>query len=558
MTMRLRYPYALVLSASLLLLVYKVSTIARLSPLGVTLGWLLEVAALIALAALWGASQQVRGLRVLGSVLFALLAHAVIVPSLSHTYFFESAAERRFSLLEVDLRTLRFFFENVLPVRGLLLLLGLLAAMHLGAYLLTRRALPFRAPLSISGLVAVALCVALLRVNPPLPSPIADVVGDLGERLFAPHLTVDRSKPAKLAPRLLDHGGLPSHGLARYDKVLVFVMETMNSDIMERETKALSADTFFHSALPHAHRYEHYFANNQDSRTGMLAMLTSKLIPYEAYTEVGRDHYMFLGQRPSLVDAMKQEGYRTAFAVSQEEVELVVGDMPWDETINFAEGEIDPAKMKDTLCFIPYEFEHSCEDLALLPRVLAFLDQNPRAFLYQEFIWGHAAEYNKASGRTNSDYYSRYLDAVIAHLTKTGALERTLIVLTSDHGIREKDDQRRRETYRLPLWFYAQDLAPREDRLLRSHLDFKDLVFAHAFADVAEPSGNAFVMVVGPTGTSFVTVLTEPSGMLLLQAREDTQRLVRADGYASERTAEASATDYLRLFEDYRGYFGAL
>jgi hypothetical protein len=289
----------------------------------------------------------------------------------------------------------------------------------------------------------------------------------------------------------------------------------------------------------------------------MLAMLTSRLIPYEAYTEVDRDHYMFLGQRPSLVDAMKSEGFRAAFAVSQEELEIVVGDMPWDEVINFEEGSIDPAKRKE-LCFVPYEFEHSCEDLALLPRVLEFLDRNPRAFLYQEFIWGHASEYNKASGRTNTDYYSRYLDAVIAHLTETGALERTLIVLTSDHGIREKDDQRRREAYRLPLWFYASSLEPRQDRLLRSHMDFKNLLFAHVFADTVEPAPSPFVMVVGPTGTGFVAVVTEPNGMLLLQAREDTQRLVRAEGYPSQAVASATAADYLRLLEDYRGYFGAL
>jgi hypothetical protein len=550
--MRLRYPYALVLSASLVLFVYKLCTVARLAPLAVSLGWLLEAAALVALASLWRASQRVRGLGVLGSVLFMLLAHAVIVPSLSHTYFFESAAERRFSLLEVDLRTLRFFFANVLPVRGALWLAALLVSMHLGAYRLAR--LPLREPPAFLGLAALALGIGLLQVQPPLPTPLADVAGDLAERLFAPHLTVDRSRPARLAPRTLDHGGTPTHGAARYDKVLVFVMETMNSDIMEREAKALPADTFVHRARPHARRYEQYFATNQDSRTGMLAMLSSRLIPYEAYTEAGRDHYMFLGQRPSLVDAMQREGFRSAFAVSQQELELVVGDLPWDEVINFQEGEVP---VSDRLCFVPYEFEHSCEDLALLPRVLAFLDRNPRAFLYQEFIWGHASEYNQASGRTNMDYYSRYLDAVLAHLAETGALARTLIVLTSDHGVREKDDQRRRETYRLPLWFYAGDLDAREDRQLRSHLDFKDLLFTHVFADTPEPPANAFVMAVGPTGTAFVTVLSEPERMLLLQAHEGSPRLVRAEGYAAE-TAASAATEYLRLFEDYRSYFGAL
>ncbi|HEY6880529.1 MAG TPA: sulfatase-like hydrolase/transferase [Polyangiales bacterium] len=553
--MRLRYPYALALSASLVLLFYKLSVAARLAPLGVTLGWLLEVAALSALAALWGASQRVRGLAVFASASFLLLAHAVIVPSLSHTYFFESAAERRFSLLDVDLRTLGFFFSSVLPLRGALWMAGLLGTIHLGAYALARRGVPFAAPVPVTAVGGLTLCAVLLRVNPPLPSPLADLAHDLGERVFTAQLAIDRTRPARYEPRMLDRSALPAHGPAQYDKVLVFVMETMNSDVFEREAAALSADTFVHSALPHAVRYENYFATNQDSRTGMLSMLSSRFIPYEAYTEEGRDHYMFLGQRSSLVDAMKSEGYRTAFAVSQQEVELVVGDMAWDQVIHFDEGEDLAPLAKDHLCFVPYEFEHSCEDRALLPRVLAFLDQSPRAFLYQEFIWGHAIEYNRASGRTNTDYYSHYLDAIVQHLAQRGELDRTLIVLTSDHGVREKDQQRVREVYRLPLWFFTGSLAPRIDHQLRSHLDFKDLLFAHAFAGTREPAPSPFVLVIGPTGTSFVSLLTEPSQLLLMKARGDTRQLVHSQGYASGDVAGRTGADFLRLYEDYLGYF---
>ncbi len=551
--MNVRYPYALTASASLVLLVYKLSTIVSLDPRGVLLGWLLELAALTLLAGLWRESQRVRGLAVLGSVLFALLAHAVIIPSLSHTYFFTSAAERRFSLLAVDLRTLRYFFTNVLPLRGAALIAGLLASMHVGAYLLARRS---RVPPRWLPVPALLAMVVLSRGEPPLPSPLADIAADLGERWFAPHLVLDRSAPPRYPPRLLDHSAGPARGAARYDKVLVFVMETMNAEVWDREALLLPADSFVHGARPHAQRYQQYYATNQDSRTGMLAMLTSRLIPYEAYTEDGRDHYMFLGQRPSLVDALKAEGYRSAFAVSQEEVEIVVGDMPWDEVIHFEEGSVEASLERDHLCFVPYEFERGCEDRVLLPRVLAFLDANPRAFLYQEFIWGHDSEYNEASGRTNTDYYSRYLDAVIAHLTETGALARTLIVLTSDHGVREQDDQRRREAYRLPLWFYASDLAPRDDAQLRSHLDFKDLLFARLFGS-PEPPASPFVMAVGPTGTAFVTVLGESGQMLLLQTREGVQRLVHAEG-GYTHGPEGAAREYLRLFEDYRGYFGAL
>jgi hypothetical protein len=555
--MKLRYPYALVLSASLVLLAYKLATIARLAPLGVLGGWLLEVAALSALAAIWGVTQRARATAAAGSVLFYLLASLVIVPSLSHTYFFESAAQRRFSLLEMDLRTIGFFFSNVLPLRGALSLAALLLAMPLGAYLLARRGLPFALPLSIPGVVGIALCALLCRVNPPLPSPLADMANDVGERLFAARLEIDRTRPARYPARVLDHSGVPEHGPARYDKILVFVMETMNSYVFDEESKLLPPETFVHSARAHATRYERYFATNQDSRTGMLSMLGSRFIPFEAYTEEGRDHYMKLGHRSSLVDALKGQGYRAAFAVSQEELELVVEDLPWDETIHFGEGDVAQLS-KDHLCIEPYEFEHSCEDLSLLPRVLDFLDRTPRAFLYQEFIWGHAIEYNKASGRSNTDYYSGYVDAVIAHLRQRCELERTLIVLTSDHGLREKDVQRELRVYRLPMWFYAPGLDPREDRQLRSHLDFKDLLFAHAFAGVPEPVASPFVMVIGPTGTSFLALVTEPSQLLLLKARGDTRRLEHSEGYGARPVAERTAGDFLRLFEDYQGYFGQL
>src|SRR5262245_22618367 len=36
----------------------------------------------------------------------------------AYTYFFDSAVERRFSLLDTDLDGMRFFFQDVLPARG--------------------------------------------------------------------------------------------------------------------------------------------------------------------------------------------------------------------------------------------------------------------------------------------------------------------------------------------------------------------------------------------------------------------------------------------------------
>jgi hypothetical protein len=560
-----RYRFGLALGAAAVLLAYKSLTIAALAPGPILLGWALESATLITLWALTELPRASRYGRVLGApltLLFFALFYPLVISALAHTFFFESAAERRFSLLEIDLRTLAFFFRSVLPLRGTLLLTGLLLLMHLLAFPIARITRPLR-PLRV-GLGLAALWLALivtLMAMPRVPSALADMLADVWEQLTTPQVLVDRSRPARYAPTLLDKSATllpePDAVAPRYDKVLVFVMETMTSATLEREQKALPSSTFVHSARAHGHEYTRYFATNQDSRTGMLSMLGSRFIPHEAYTEEGRDHYMFLGKKSSLVDHFHKLGYKAAFAVSQQEVELVVGDLSWDATLHLEEGETTRLGDKH-LCFVPYEFEHSCEDRALLPRVLDYIDQHERVFLYQEFIWGHSSAYNDASGRTNTEYYSSYLDAVVQHLQQTGALDRTLIVLTSDHGFRDKGLQSDRAVYQIPLLFYAPRLSPARDARLFSHLDFKDLTFEELLPGAPPARESPLLLVVGPTGTSFVTVLTQSGQFMLLKARDGQRYLMHAEGFESAQAARQAAPDFLRLFDDYLAYFAAL
>jgi hypothetical protein len=552
------YRFGLVYGAVLVLLAYKSITIAPLAPIPILLGWALES---LTLLLLWLLAELVptrapRAAAIAASALFYLLFYTLVVSVLSHTFFFESAAERRFSLLELDLRTLGYFFTDVLPVRGALLLLALLLAIHLLALPIVRLAKPVRLARFALALLGAWLVLGLVltRVS-RVPSPLADMSADLWEQFTMPEVVVDRRQRSRYAPALLDKSEteLPE-ATPTYDKVLVFVMETMTSGALARELKALPASTFFHATRDHAQVYSRYFATNQDSRTGMLSMLGSRFIPHEAYTEQGRDHYMYLSERSSLVDRMKARGYKSAFAVSQEELELVVSDLKWDEIIHLEPG--DAQKLGETqLCFVPYEFEHSCEDRALLPRVLDFIDENPRVFLYQEFIWGHASEYNKASGKTNTDYYSAYLDAVVQHLQQTGALERTLIVVSSDHGFRDKGLQSDRAVYQIPLMFYSPRLSQARDDRLFSHLDFKDLLFHQLTPGSPAPPASPFVMTIGPTGTSFLSVLTDAGQFMLLKAREGQRFLVHAEGLADPREQTRQASEFLRLYEDYLKVF---
>lgn len=557
--MQSAYRLGLLVSGIAVVLAYKALTIAAVAPVPVLLAAVLEVS-LLGLVWVVSASLEksgVRLLRALSAALFYPVFYVVVVCSLAHTYFFESAAARHFSLFEVDLRTLVFFFTTVLPLRGTALLTALLVGMHLLAPAAGRWVGPVRIkPVALTVLAGAIVLAAALPRAPRVPSPIADMAADVWEQVTSPQVVVDPRAPARFAPKVLDksHVKSPPHEPA-FDKVLVFVMETMNSDVLERERTALPASSFVNRAQRGAHMYTRYYATNQDSRTGMLSMLGSRFIPYEAYTEEGRDHYLHLGQKSSLVDRFKELGYRTAFAVSQRELELVVRDLAWDERLHLTDEERKQAEAQKLLCFVPYEFEHSCEDRALLPRVLDFIDRNPKAFVYQEFIWGHAIEYNDASGRTNTDYYSTYVDAVLAHLEKTGQLDRTLVVLTSDHGFREKDRQSDLSVYQIPLFFWSPRYQERRDARLYSHLDFKDLLMHELIPGTPMPPENPFVMAVGPTGTSFLAALTQSGQFMLMKAQKGRAYLLHRDGPGENLPTLEDPAAFLRLFDDYLAYF---
>jgi Sulfatase len=571
MVVRLRFGGALVVASLSLLLLYKL-WVAWPAALGPALaGWLIEAALLWGL---WLCAERLSARADwLGRALLYPALYLLLLCSGSHAFYFESAAERRFSLFEVGASGVVYFFAHVLPLSGYLTLLALLVLVHALAFALRTRL--SSALLSLRAYAALLACAALgFMLAPRAPSPLVDAVADIWERLRTPSVRA-LAGPPRFAPARLDRSqSAPSIAslASPFKKVVVLVMETMTSDKLEQERRQLPESSFVNAGRAHAHRYERYFPNNQDSRTGMLGMLGSRFIPYESYSEAGRDHYMYLGERSSLATELRALGFETAFAVSQNELELVVGDLPWQHLIHLDDAKLAAARKQGLLCFVPYEFEHSCEDRALLPEVLAFLDAHERAFLYLEFIWGHASAYNQASGKTNTAYYSSYVDALIAHLRARGTLDETLIVFSSDHGFRDTALQDQLGVYRIPLWFYATRFSERRDDRLFSHLDFKDVLHHERTLGAAPVAESPFVMIVGPTGASLLAVLTRDLDFMLLKLRGDGAagpgRLpaqaallhhARFDAtgrsLGSGRPGDAPA--YLRLFQDYRRGFEA-
>jgi hypothetical protein len=554
--------FAMLSSAALVTCAYRVFRAESESMSAALVGWAVGLCVWLWLFLLSSLLRGPRSLARLGHALFFALFVPLVVIDLAYTFFFDTALERRLSLLDAGGAGVAYFFEHVLPSEGVYTMLALALAVIAGGLLVRRAALTWPRKLTVltAGLLSLLTFVSAVQAE-RVAHPLADVCADLNELLTTTHVTPSARKPGRFATATLDRSITPWPGAldTPFKKVIVFVLESITAQGFDQERAALSPTTFARAAAPHLHAYTRYFTGNQDSRTGMLGMLSARLNPFEAYTDEDVAAYETLARGPSLVERMNRLGYTSAFAVSQLELELVVKDLPWQRIIHLSEAEREAADQKYE-CLNPYEFEHSCEDLALLPRVLEFLDANERAFLYQEFIWGHAWQYNAALQQTNAQYYSGYIDAVIAHLRARGELDDTLLVVVSDHGPREHERTTDPETYRIPLWFYSSRFTPREDPGLRSHLDFAELLRAE-LTQASPPPPNPFVLITGPTSSSLWAAVTERDDFMLVKSRGDVHLLVYHANVAGQGVNPAldprAPADLLRVRLDYRRAFSS-
>lgn len=528
----------------------------------VWLGFALSAALWSWLCLAWRAAQRYlpRAAALAVMPVASVVFYLSLCAELAYTYFYSVAQERELSLLSVGVWTgLRVLFGQLLTPGGVALLVGFFVVAHLVAWLWSRRGpkLPGRAAGYVVAPTFTLICFSGgALIHERMRSPLADLGREIVFLATTPRLDLESAPKLPYAPSVLDKSSAddPSHAYS-FDYVLVFVMETMITRDFKAESERRPAETFVHSALPHTHRYTDYHGNNQDSRTGMLNMLMSRVIPYEAYAD-GVDHYQFLSRLPSLVDRFNARGYETAYAVSHADREAVIADLPWKQVLLLPTAEVD-ALRDQMLCVTVYEFEYGCEDRAILPKVLHVLDEQPKAFLYQEFIWGHDPEYNELSGRSNADYYSTYLDAVVEHLRATGKLDRTLIVLTSDHGYRGHATLAERFAYHIPLWFYATRFNARDNDQLYSHINFQALLL-HEMGIGPAPQPEPFVAVVGPTGISSLTVLDATGELMLVRTRGDMNFLLARSAAPSRKDFALHPAAFARLMGDYRTQFDAL
>ncbi len=480
------------------------------------------------------------------------------------TYFFRDSVVRKFSLLDIGIDTVAFFVMHILPAKGAILYGGALAGVLLVAGVL--RWVGFRLPgrprvwmaLLLAGTAAAWL---YARSKPGFPNPLVDLASDL--EAIRQHPPVKPHPVPRHPPETLDRAGTPGRLETRFDRILVFAMEEITLRNFEESAAALPPDSFFPRARAQGHFFESYFTNNMDSRTGMLALLTSRFVPYQAYTNLDKARYEKVAQRPSLVHWLREQGYYTATATAQVVEEAVVADLPWDKHVFLTEAQTRQLREeKRYACFQVYRFEDSCEDKFLLPQLFELLDSREKVLWVQPFVWGHIPNYRTTLGKSDVAYYGEFLDELVVHLRGKGMLERTLIVVTSDHGSRDRAGEAELSSYRIPLLFFAPGMEPRTSREVYSHLDFKDLLQAE-LTGAALPAAPQFAPIIGPTHSSIVGVVTREHDFMLLKDRSWAKYVLAHGNVESDRApvtpprGSETPFEFLTLLNDYRRFFQA-
>ncbi|MEI6667259.1 MAG: hypothetical protein WCP29_03815 [Acidobacteriota bacterium] len=501
-------------------------------PITLASSWVAEACFLFLLCALgiWvGGSRRLRR-ALLGGGLFVLVELPTLVVIAVHTYYLQESVGRRWALLDATPSMLRYFFVEIVQRHVLWSAVGVLAALCAVAFVVSRRlaAPPARPALLLLSALSVAVLVHQARC-PFYPSVLWEVGVDLAEVMS------HRAVSGPMFSQMLEDAGQgrpaawPAH--SPFDKVIVFVMESVPLRAFEDQTRDVPTDGFFGRSRQHTHAYRNYFTTNQDSRTGIMSMLFSRPVPFEAYTEADVAGYAFLRGERSLVDDMAERGYTTAVAISQIDEDVVVHELPsWRDKLMLSEQEY--AHPGRYLCLNPYQFEQGCEDQILLPRIFKELDAHTRLFLFQEAIYGHDGAYEDTIKKSPVQYYDEHLRAIEAHLAARGELDRTLIVVTSDHGLRDSEDRSRRWVYRLPLLLINPRFTRAEQPGLYNQSDFGALLAAE-MAGVPAPPPRTASLFVGPTNTSILGSVTAGGDLLVIRHRK-LSSYVLVDGHCPD------------------------
>lgn len=422
--------------------------------------------------------------------IFYIFYFVHFITSILNTYYIQDILFRKLSLLSLDWGSILFFIKNILPL-NLMIVFVFAIIILLTVPRFVKINFKFNKYLCNKNYILSIILIIFFLVIIPLIS---------GDHFTSPYVNSFRSiNFTKQEVNVYDYQVLEdinydsdfnylfseieypdSNMILDYNRVLVFVAESLPTNKFELELKLGDEDNFFNKVKDKSIFFDNYSTNNQDSRTAVMSMLSGIFIPYESYRHA--DWYGLYAKKVlnknNLVDYFNSKGYSTEFMISSIETPIVGAYYNWQVNHNIDDKEEYNKFNNNNICMHVLEYQYGCEDMDLLDDLKDLLKNKDKLFFMQEFIFGHNQDYLSLSGMNRTQYYSSYLNKVYTFLEYEDLLDGTLIVFVGDHGSKEYNTIRLDTGYKVPLVLVSNNFESKIISKPYSHINFPEILYS--------------------------------------------------------------------------------
>ncbi len=463
------------------------------------------------------------------SILFLILVIGFILPKFSKTrffivltlqaisfflyfiqgYFLSEAVYRKDTLKFQDIEVMKYFFQNILPLKVLILIIFLIGLIYFISYFFQNRSLFLSYKVSM---ISFLLIVFFLFVAPLFSSNFTNpyyntFINNNQVTLFS-KLNWEASSNVSIEYENFYFTGNNSQENFSLDKekYIIFILESVdNEEFYSVESKLNFEESFYKQIKSNSRFYENYYTTNQDSKTSVMSILSSTFIPYEAYRHdwfevYGKEIY----QQDNLVNFFKRNNYSTYYLHSSTQVPEFIPDYDFETEILIDEERYQNYKSsKENLCLEVVWNQKGCEDNVLFEELIEVISKNESQFIVQEFVFGHGTEYYKQKDMDGYEYYNQYLLRFYDELERRGIEDKVRIAVVSDHGSRHWNNIRTKKGYNVPLIIYDEDFHEEKNNDLYNHQDFSELFLG------LKKKPREEIFVVGPTSKNILFYLNK-------------------------------------------------
>lgn len=471
----------------------------------------------------------------------------------ANSYFLDDALYRKFSLFQIDIGTIKYFLTQIFPftlilIIALFIVLKLLIAKHFfkTEYHIKKEVFWYFFFCSLFILVFTTFF-----MEKDLASPYVNTITD-SKYLFQKQIEIESNvltpdEIMKLNKNIKNY----DLKITDYDRVLVFVMESVMYHEFVDDTATMSEkDNFFSKTKSISHTYTNYYTLNQDSDPSLFAMFTSIFIPFEAYVHSNPEslYYDSIMSNNNLIEYFNYNNFSTHYIISAMESPATGIKFGWYRTHNL---RVFDSTNKDYLCLHVFEFQRGCEDKIMLEETKKIIKNNPKLFLLQEFVYGHGEKYIIEKGVSPTKYYSEYLDNIYDYLIAESLLDRTLIVVVSDHGNKGVDFMRSRHGYHIPLILISTIFASSINNDFSSHLDFKDILLSEMTSGASPLLFNDYSFFVGGANSGLIGYISKNEEFVVVN--REAMKIIR-----EENSVESTKKRQFGIFNEYEKNFNVL